>query len=108
MCQEPISSAVFTIENGSNGKYNVKYNGNTILTNVSSVKFSWSDIKTSDGSGNPMNLFTPTRSLSWSDTSYQANNHSVNLGSIAWNGDELRTLELNPYHGSFTLTVTGQ
>ena len=103
-----ISSAVFTIENGSNGKYNVKYNGNTILTNVSSVKFSWSDIKTSDGSGNPMNLFTPTRSLSWSDTSYQANNHSVNLGSIAWNGDELRTLELNPYHGSFTLTVTGQ
>ena len=103
-----ISSAVFTIENGSNGKYNVKYNGNTILTNVASVKFSWSDIKTSDGSGNPMNLFTPTRSLSWSDTSYQANNHSVNLGSIAWNGDELRTLELNPYHGSFTLTVTGQ
>lgn len=103
-----ITSATFSLENGSNGKYNVKYNGKTILTNVSSVKFSWSDIKTSDGSGNPMNLFTPTRSLSWSDTSYQANNHSVNLGSIAWNGDELRTLELNPYNGSFTLTVTGQ
>ncbi|MGM9689822.1 MAG: hypothetical protein ACI3ZJ_03165 [Bacteroidaceae bacterium] len=100
-----ISSAVFTIENGSNGKYNVKYNGNTILTNVASVKFSWSDI-----SGNSMQIFTPWNSSSvrYVATNNQAGSKSYTISDNLWSTGESHEISLNPYGGSFTLTISGE
>lgn len=100
-----ITSATFSFENGSNGKYNVKYNGTTILTNVSSVKFSWSDI-----SGNPMQIFTPwtSSSVSYVATNNQAGSKSYTISDNLWSTGESHEISLNPYGGSFTLTISGE
>ena len=102
-----ITSATFSFENGSNGKYNVKYNGNgkTILTNVSSVKFSWSDI-----SGNPMQIFTPwtSSSVGYVATNNQADSKSYTISDNLWSTGESHEISLNPYGGSFTLTISGE
>lgn len=100
-----ITSATFSFENGSNGKYNVKYNGNTILTNVSSVKFSWSDI-----SGNAIQIFTPWNSSSvrYVATNNQAGSKSYTISDNLWSTGESHEISLNPYGGSFTLTISGE
>ena len=83
----------------------MKYNGNTILTNVSSVKFSWSDI-----SGNAIQIFTPWNSSSvrYVATNNQAGSKSYTISDNLWSTGEPHEISLNPYGGSFTLTISGE
>ena len=104
-----ISSAAFTIENGSeNGKYNVKYNGEPVLNNVTSITFSWSDVLAGNQTGNPMSIFSPSSSVQWTDDTYEADEYTVQLDNHNWGTGEEHKITANPYNGTFTLSVTGR
>lgn len=104
-----ISSAAFTIENGSeNGKYNVKYNGEPVLNNVTSITFSWSNVLAGNQTGNPMSIFSPSSSVQWTATSYLAGEYTVQLDNHNWAIGEEHKITANPYNGTFTLSVTGR
>ncbi len=106
-----ISSAAFTIENGSeNGKYNVKYNGEPepVLNNVTSITFSWSNVLAGNQTGNPMSIFSPSSSVQWTDDTYEADEYTVQLDNHNWGIGEEHKITANPYNGTFTLSVTGR
>ena len=104
-----ISSAAFTIENGSeNGKYNVKYNGESVLNNVTSITFSWSNVLAGNQTGNPMSIFSPSSSVQWTDDTYEADEYTVQLDNHNWGIGEEHKITANPYNGTFTLSVTGR
>lgn len=106
-----ISSAAFTIENGSeNGKYNVKYNGELVLNNVTSITFSWSNVLAAAGTqpGNPMSIFSPSSSVQWTDDTYEADEYTVQLDNHNWEIGEEHKITANPWNGTFTLSVIGQ
>ena len=104
-----ISSAAFTIENGSeNGKYNVKYNGEPVLNNVTSITFSWSNVLAGNQTGNPMSIFSPSSSVQWTDDTYEADEYTVQLDNHNWGNGEEHKITANPYNGTFTLSVTGR
>ncbi|MBP5374763.1 MAG: RICIN domain-containing protein [Bacteroidaceae bacterium] len=101
-----ISSAAFTIENGSeNGKYNVKYNGEPVLNNVTSITFRWSDVKVGDAYANSITICSPSSTVFYSTNTNRAGKQNVPL-NIEWgNGESHQITITSNNYGDFTLEV---